>query len=223
MSGWDITKPRGRVALSPGDHACCIYSTNAELVDIVSDFVAEGLGLGERCWYVAASNDDGAVVAALQCRGVQVVNETRRGAFALIPANEAYPVQDTFEPERSMRVFSDAIEQALRDGFTGFRAVAEMSWALKPGGTERLIEYEALLRTLFASARVTGLCLYPRVSTPAEALLGVLATHPLAATRGPIAVNPFYEPDVQSIRPVKKVRVAGRLKRLDARASDTRA
>ncbi len=49
-----------------------------------------------------------------------------------------------------MVVFSDAIEEALSEGFTGFRAAANMSWALDlEGGTERLITYEALLRSLF--------------------------------------------------------------------------
>jgi hypothetical protein len=44
-------------------------------------------------------------------------------------------------------VFSNAIEQAFADGFNGFRAAANMSWALDlPDGPERLITYEALLR-----------------------------------------------------------------------------
>ena len=57
-----------------------------------------------------------------------------------------------------MRVFSEAIEQALCDGFHGFRAAADMSWALTLGdGTDLLIAYEALLRMLFTRAQTSSL------------------------------------------------------------------
>ena len=171
-------------SLKHGDHACRIYPTDEELVEAVADFVAEGRQRGERCWYVAAGREGAVVIEALRQRGIDAAADMRSGAFRLIPSSDAYPVQNTFVPERSMRVFSDAIEQALRDGFSGFRAAAEMSWALGPDGpTEQLIVDESLLRSLFSSARVTGLCLYPRRSTPFAVLNGVLATHPLAASR----------------------------------------
>ena len=60
-----------------------------------------------------------------------------------------------------MRVFNEAIEPALTDGFKGFRAAAEMSWAINiDEGAEAVIAYESLLRMLFSTAPATGLCLY---------------------------------------------------------------
>ena len=65
-----------------------------------------------------------------------------------------------FDPEQTMRVFSNAIEESLNDGFKGFRAAAEMSWALDiDNGGELLVVYEALLRVLFSTARAIGLCM----------------------------------------------------------------
>ena len=55
---------------------------------------------------------------------------TARGALKLISASDAYMVHGTFEPEATLQVLNDAIEQAYTDGPTGFRAAAEMSWAL---------------------------------------------------------------------------------------------
>lgn len=207
------------MTLGPGDHACCIYESGAQLVETVAGFVADGLRRGERCWYVAAGGEEQAVLAALVARGIDVAAAARRGALSVIPASEAYPLQDSFAPERSMQVFSDAIEQALSDGFSGFRAAADMSWALTPGGpSESLIVYEALLKALFSSSRVAGLCLYPRRMTPLKVLNGVLATHPLAATRGSIAVNPFYDAQARALVPADGALVAARLKQLDSRA-----
>ena len=41
----------------PGDHVCAIYSGTAELAQIASDFVVQGLKKQERCWYVASGNE----------------------------------------------------------------------------------------------------------------------------------------------------------------------
>jgi hypothetical protein len=100
-----------------------------------------------------------------------------------------------------MVAFSDAIEQALADGFNGFRAAANMSWALDlEDGPELLITYEALLRSLFASARATGLCLYDRHRMPLVVIGGALSTHPVVGMHGAYSQNSFYDPCVQSLR-----------------------
>jgi hypothetical protein len=52
----------------------------------------------------------------------------------LIPSSEVYLVHGKFDPEATIRVFNDAIEQSLTDGFSGFRAAAEISSALDPNG-----------------------------------------------------------------------------------------
>ena len=49
-----------------------------------------------------------------------------------------------------------------------------------------------LNKSLFASARVTGLCLYPQ-TTPQRMMTGVLSTHPLAWTAGKFDQNPLYD------------------------------
>ena len=99
-----------------------------------------------------------------------------------------------------MQVFNEAIEQALKDGFTGFRAAADMSWALRvKNGARRLIAYEALLRTLFASCGATGLCLYDRKRMPLRVLNGALATHPLVGIGGAFQASPHYDSTVTTV------------------------
>jgi hypothetical protein len=115
-----------------------------------------------------------------------------------------------------MGVFSNAIEQALSDGFNGFRAVANMSWALDlAGGAERLFTYEVLLRSLFSSARATGLCLYDRRRMPLSVIDGALSTHPVVRTNGTYRVNTFYNPDVRSLRATDPAAVASRLAQIE--------
>jgi hypothetical protein len=195
---------------------CALYSDSDELARVVAEFLAEGLQRSERCWYVSASDDTRAVRSALQARGVDVAREMERDALNILSSSAAYIVDGAFNPELTMYLFNDAIEEALADGFAGFRAAANMSWALDVGmDMEQLITYEALLRALFSSARVTGLCLYDRQRMPLAVIDGALSTHPVVRTSSGYGVNAFYEPAVRSLQPSDPLVLADKLEQID--------
>lgn len=175
-----------------GDHVCAMLSNSDEAAELAADWLAEGLARGERCWYLGAGSD-AVIRASLAARHVQVDADIRRGAFRIVNAIETYVIDGVFDAERTVRLFSDVVVQAVREGFTGFRAAADMSWAATIEHSDRhVIAYESLLKSLFASQRVTGLCLYHRDQVSPELLDGVLATHPKLHTGGRIATNPLY-------------------------------
>jgi hypothetical protein len=184
-----------------GDHACAIYSSVDELAGIVGDFLIEGLQRGERCWYLPATPEDAAAVGDRLRPHEGWVRELKADALQIMSTDTAYGVRGAeFVPEDTMWVFNDAIERAARDGFSGFRAAAEMSPLLAgPDGADRLITYEALLRTLFHSAPATGLCLYHESRMPAGVLDGALATHPIVHARRHFRRNPFYDVAVKRV------------------------
>ena len=186
--------------LSPGDHICSIYETDEQLAATVARFLADGLARGERCWYVPSAGEVALVRAALERRGVDVNAESQRSALHLLDSQDTYTVHGGFDAEQTMRVFSEAIEQALSDGFNGFRAAADMSWALAmDNGTELLIAYEALLRTLFSTSPATGLCLYHRRRMPLQVVKGALLTHPIVEVSGGFSRNALYDAAVKSL------------------------
>ena len=203
------------MVLNAGDHICAIYSSDDELAGIVGEFLAEGIRKAERCWYLPASDDPDSVRAALRAHDVDTTRVEERGALSILSSRAAYSVRGDFDPEETMVVFSNAIEQALSDGFNGFRAAANMSWALDlEDGPERLITYEALLRSLFSSAKATGLCLYDRQRMPLAVIDGALCTHPVVHTDGLFAQNEFYDASVRSLRAVEPAAVTLKLERL---------
>jgi hypothetical protein len=178
-----------------GDHICAIYSTTEELTQDVASFLAEGLRSHERCWYVGEGAEIKAIRTALRKLKIDVAAATKRGALQLISGDAAYIVHGAFHPEATIQIFNDAIEQAYADGFTGFRAAAEMSWALNcADGAHQVIVYEALLKSLFASCRAIGLCLYDRKRMPLDVINGALCTHPVVGAHGHYGANPFYDP-----------------------------
>ena len=191
------------MTLRPGDHVCSLYETDDQLATTVATFIADGLALKERCWYVPCANESAAIRKALEHRGIDVDAEAKRSALHLLDSNDTYTVYGAFDPEQTMRVFSDAIEQALSDGFNGFRAAAEMSWALDvANGAEAVVTYEALLRMLFANSPATGLCLYDKRRMPLQLLNGALLTHPVIESAGSFLANDAYDPTVKVLADV---------------------
>src|SRR5689334_8594548 len=98
--------------LQPGDHICSVYDSDAQLADTAAAFLADGLARRERCWYVPSGGETAAVRAELERRGINVAAESRRSSLRLLDSNDVYVLGD-FDPEQTMRVFSDAIEEAL--------------------------------------------------------------------------------------------------------------
>jgi hypothetical protein len=199
-----------------GDHVCAIYSTTEELTRDVASFLAEGLRRHERCWYVGEGPEIDSVRAALRKLEINVTADTKRGALQLISGDAAYIVHGRFNPEATIQIFNDAIEQACTDGFTGFRAAAEMSWALNcADGAHQVIVYEALLKSLFASCRAIGLCLYDRQRMPLDVINGALCTHPVAGSHGQYGANPFYDPATTGPTASNRAAVLDKLAQLD--------
>jgi hypothetical protein len=205
------------VNLNPGDHICAIYATGDELAGMVAPYLAEGLRRGERCWFLPAADGVADVVRALTAHGVDVDVAVRRGALVFADSAAAYAARGNFDPEETLAVFGAAIEDALNDGFRGFRAAAEMSWLLDvDGGEERIVTYEALLKSLFSNGHATGMCLYDRNRMPLNVIAGALATHPIArAAQSGYRLNPFYDATVTTTAAVEPGAVASRLAQLE--------
>jgi hypothetical protein len=154
---------------------------------------------------------------ALAARGLDTAGAEADRSLNILSAKETYRVRGDFDPETAIATFNTAIDQALTDGFTGFRAAANMAWALElERGPELLITYEALLRSLFSNAVATGLCLYPRDRMPVAVLDGALCTHPIVRANEGWATNQFYDPSVRSLRPVVGPAVIAKLQTLDS-------
>lgn len=183
-------------ALAHGDHLCMVYENNEEQLRGVVPFIHHGLTAGDRCVYVADDQSVEEVVRALESAGVDTRTEMDRGALLVMTKRETYLRGGVFDPQEMIEFLDQSVQEALDEGFNGYRAAGEMTWAIGTDviETQRLVEYEALLNRFYPSNRAVGLCQYNRDRFPPEAIYDVLRTHPTAVLGDQVCPNLYYEP-----------------------------
>jgi signal transduction histidine kinase len=190
----DVPRVFADNGLPPGTHGCLIYVDDDIRRTVVGKFLAAGLDNGEKVACFADTTTPARVTMWLTEAGVEVSDPVEAGAFSVVSADETYCPHGTFVPEEMIERLRTSASVAVDEGFTGFRATGEMSWALKGApGSDRLIEYETLLAPIFATHPITGLCQYDARRFTGPTLYDILRVHPFVVINGHLMRNSLYE------------------------------
>lgn len=175
--------------MATGDHACLGFDGDDDRWAVRAAFTTAGLARGER---VLIFTDPGParVVGAgatealtrLAVHGVPAERCVRTGQLTVVTSSPGYdPARGSFDLGVRTAFWVAGAADARRRGFTGVRAVADMTWAARAGlsGPE-LAAYETGLAPHFARLGLTGICEYDRRVFPASLLAEVAAAHPLS-------------------------------------------
>jgi two-component system, chemotaxis family, sensor kinase Cph1 len=175
-----------------GDHAAMLSRTRAEAFDSAVPFVVFGLERGERCLYMAGEEQLPQIQGALECAGVDVEREVRRGALSIISVQAFYLPNGAFEPEKVIGGIEAEVATTLKQGFKGLRGVSDMSVTLQlPGVLKRVLEYEQGLDRRFPK-RGLALCQYDEAGLSGTLLAELIFVHPIVIARGEAIRNPWY-------------------------------
>ena len=89
-------------------------------------------------------------------------------------------------------MLNEAVEEALNDGYTALRTCGDMTWLLDDApGSLQVVEYEALVTSLFRNVRAVAMCQYDRTRRPPALIDHGLVTHPTVLMDGHHLNNPF--------------------------------
>jgi HTH-type transcriptional regulator, bacterioopsin transcriptional activator and related proteins len=163
-----------------GDHVCVFYRSEKTLMEVLTPHIAEGLRRGERCFCVQKAEVIRRLFADLRFLGLDPEHEIKRGALRFHTEEEIYYPHGQFEPERMMELLMQSIQQAVKDGFLGFRTAGELSWAARGDkNCNQVIGYEHMVQECFPGRPAIGLCQYHLNVFSRETLNSVLAAHKL--------------------------------------------
>lgn len=182
-------------SLKPGDHVCCLYSTDEEHKNLITPFLKGGLEKNEKVLYIVDNNTADIITGYLRDAGVDVDQYLETGQLTLITFRDSYMKEGIFEPELMIEALKYETEKAIEDGYDALRATGEMSWVLRDlPGSERLIEYETNLNDYFTENKILAICQYDTRLFSPEFLLDVLISHPIAMVGMEVYENFYYIP-----------------------------
>lgn len=177
-------------SLPAGTHICMLYSDEAERRRVIAKYLGCGIEGKEKVSYFADIMTPEETRGWLKDLGVKLPDDE---SFYLAPAVQTYCPDGKFVPEQMIEGLKEMYDSAMKKGYPHARASGEMTWALKGiPGSERLIEYEALLNEVFVTHPVIGLCQYDVNRFSGAAILDVLKVHPMMIVNGRIMRNPYY-------------------------------
>lgn len=176
-----------------GTHMCLIYSSEAERRSLIAKFLGSGLADGEKVSYFADSATLEEVHQWFADMGVEIPADGREGQFNVLNAEKTYCPEGKFVPETMLGTLRAYYKQTMGEGYSGGRVSGEMTWALRGiPGSDRLMEYEALVNNVLAEHPITAFCQYDANRFDGATILDVLRVHPMMVVHGQIVQNPYY-------------------------------
>lgn len=149
-------------------HQCLIYEGSpAKHLRGLAAAVVENLKKNKRCLYLNSPTMVAGMRSYLAAAGLDVARVTERGALVL-SSDESHLVDGQFDSVRMLALLDNAIDDALRDGFSGLWATGDMTWEF---GNEKnfvkLLDYERGLEELFEKhVSLSGVCQYHTDTLP---------------------------------------------------------
>ncbi len=133
----------------------------AKHLRVLAATIVENLKKNKRCLYLNSPTMVAGMRSYLAAAGLDLARELETGALVL-SSDESHLIDGQFDCDRMLALLESAIEEALRDGFSGLWATGDMTWEF---GNEKnfviLLDYERGLEELFAKhASLSGVCQY---------------------------------------------------------------
>jgi len=172
-----------------GTHMCLIYKDDEERENVISQYLLKGLITNEKVSYFAFKASKDEIITFLQKSGV-VVNEQN---LDVLNAAETYCPNGKFVPEEMLETLRQFYNSSIEKGYKSCRVSGEMHWALQQiSGSERLMEYEALVNNVLVTHPVTAICQYDARKFSGELIIDCLKVHPYMIINGQVIENPYF-------------------------------
>lgn len=175
-----------------GTHACLIYSDDPDRRLAIGPYLSLGIASNERASYLSDSGVE-STRAWLTTWGLDVRGSEEAGLLEVLQAEKVFSPSGVFAPDNMLDRLRQFYLRALGEERAGARVTGEMSWVLRGvPGSNRLIEFEAMVNTLVETHPITCVCQYDARRLDGATLLDTLRVHPMIIVRGQVVKSPYY-------------------------------
>ena len=179
-SDTDYAKPG---SIESGRHEAGFYSDDRFLLDALTQFVGTALNTGSAAIVIATESHRNSLLSRLQSHGLDMGAAIEQGRYIALDTAASlatFMTKARLDPDRFLKLFSDAIELALRHAKGEPKRVAVVGeccgllWAR--GNAPAAIQIEKLCNQLSAIYNVDFLCGYSKSTSEAEQLNAAFLT-----------------------------------------------
>lgn len=174
-------------AVRYGQHACGIVGSGSERLRMVSSFVRSGLLAGDRVWCFP-NGLRSEVLNRLRRDDVVDDDVLASGQLTVLPTQESALCFLDSDPAAVVDGVRRAVDDALDDGWNGFRMVGDLGWATRaPCCPQHLIDFERRIGEVLAGSPAATLCQYDRYRFDPATMVTLTGMH--AAVLGSVQVS----------------------------------
>lgn len=172
-----------------GTHMCFIYQNEDERQSVISKFLEAGVKGKEKVSYFAYKMTKDEMDHWLEEKGISVSGNQPE----VLNAKETYCPNGEFVPESMLDKLKQFYNNSVSEGYEAARVSGEMIWALdNMPGSDRLMEYEAMVNDVVKTHPVTAICQYDATKFDGATILNCLKVHPYMIVNSQIIKNPYY-------------------------------
>ncbi|HSV39459.1 MAG TPA: MEDS domain-containing protein [Nocardioidaceae bacterium] len=159
-------------------HACWSYeSVYDDFLSAATIFLDEGRALGQRLMFVGGPEAERVVRES-----EPLADLVAAGTLQIAPFDAIYPGGRRMASRDQWALYSGATDQALADGFTGLRVLAEVTSLAEDDGHEHAV-WESYADRLMANRPLAALCCFDRAALSDAALAAIGSAHPVTDER----------------------------------------
>lgn len=175
----------GVTELEPGDHVCWPFDTDEDYAATLASWIETGVTRGERVLSLSGQVSVDWLRAAVTAHGVPVDALIEAGQAVLADARTVFAGTGSFDADGVTEGYRLAAEQAVADGYTALRVMADLGWAANGLATPRqLVCHELSADRLIADLPMLALCGYDTRIASRTVAAQVCSVHPACAHDG---------------------------------------
>ncbi|MBM7774301.1 anti-anti-sigma regulatory factor [Actinokineospora baliensis] len=168
-------------------HLCWAFTEPAEFFARARAFLVEGLAAGKRVCLTAPGTERALLDQVATIPGIGDLLE--RGAVLVRSLDGVYAGGGVVDPEEQVRVYAGETDQAVADGFTGFRVAAEATHLVRtPAHLDAFASYEHVVDRYMAASTFDAMCAYNVPELGADTVDKLATMHP----GGNVDTVPFH-------------------------------
>jgi KaiC/GvpD/RAD55 family RecA-like ATPase len=190
----DTNNYPARDNFNPGNHLCCIYKTDNEMLSLIIPFFIDGLKKGNKCIFILGDESQKNIIKAFNDFGFDLSFYLSKKDFEFITHKDIYFKDGVFDATVITSILKDAESEALKQGYSALRVAGSTSlWAIEDTPIiEKLLKYEGVVNEFIDSSYIIATCLYKERSFKEDTLTNIILKHPLVYLSNKLIENTYY-------------------------------